>query len=44
MGLEQEFVLGEEDKKRVAIHESGHVLAAVLLKHTDPIEKVSIIP
>ncbi len=44
MGLEQEFTLDSEDKKRVAIHESGHVLAALLLKHADPIEKVSIIP
>jgi len=44
MGVEQEFVLDEEDKKRVAIHESGHVLAALLLEHADPIEKVSIIP
>jgi len=44
MGVEQEFVMDEEDKKRVAIHESGHVLAALLLEHADPIEKVSIIP
>ncbi|RRS29922.1 MAG: cell division protein FtsH [Epsilonproteobacteria bacterium (ex Lamellibrachia satsuma)] len=44
MGVEQEFVLDEEDKKRVAIHESGHALAALLLVHADPIEKVSIIP
>ena len=44
MGVEQEFVLDEEDKKRVAIHESGHVLAALLLENADPIEKVSIIP
>lgn len=44
MGVEQEFVMDEKDKKRVAIHESGHVLAALLLKHADPIEKVSIIP
>lgn len=44
MGLEQEFILDEKDKKRVSIHESGHVLAALLLKHADPIEKVSIIP
>ena len=28
----------------MAIHESGHVLAALLLEHADPIEKVSIIP
>lgn len=44
MGVEQEFVLDEKDKKRVAIHESGHVLAALLLEYADPIEKVSIIP
>jgi len=44
MGVEQEFVLDEKDKKRVAIHESGHVLAAFLLEQADPIEKVSIIP
>lgn len=44
MGVEQEFILDEKDKKRVAIHESGHVLAALLLEHADPIEKVSIIP
>ena len=44
MGVEQEFVLDEKDKRRVAIHESGHVLAALLLEHADPIEKVSIIP
>ena len=44
MGVEQEFVLDEKDKKRVAIHESGHVLAALLLEHADPIEKVTIIP
>ena len=44
MGVEQEFVLDEKDKRRVAIHESGHALAALLLEHADPIEKVSIIP
>lgn len=44
MGVEQEFVLDEEEKRRVAIHESGHVLAALLLEHTDPIAKVSIVP
>jgi cell division protease FtsH len=44
MGVEQEFVLDEKEKKRVAIHESGHVLAALLLEHADPIEKVTIVP
>ncbi|MEA2048001.1 MAG: ATP-dependent zinc metalloprotease FtsH [Campylobacterota bacterium] len=44
MGVEQEFVLDEKDKQRVAVHESGHVMAALLLEHADPIEKVTIIP
>ncbi|MDQ1326470.1 MAG: cell division protease FtsH [Campylobacterota bacterium] len=44
LGIEQEFVLDEKDKQRVAVHESGHVLAALLLAHADPIQKVSIIP
>ena len=44
MGVEQEFVLDEKEKRRVAIHESGHALAALLLEHADPIEKVSIVP
>jgi cell division protease FtsH len=44
MGIEQEFVMDEKDKKRVAVHEAGHALTALLLRHADPLEKVSIIP
>lgn len=44
MGIEQEFAMDEKDKKRVAVHEAGHALTALLLKHADPLEKVSIIP
>ncbi len=37
-------VLNKDERKRVAYHESGHALAAVLLPNADPLHKVSIIP
>jgi cell division protease FtsH len=44
LGAEKETVLDEEEKQRVAYHESGHALLACLLPHTDPLAKVTIIP
>ncbi|MGB5261010.1 MAG: ATP-dependent zinc metalloprotease FtsH [Gammaproteobacteria bacterium] len=44
LGAEKETVLNEEEKKRVAYHESGHALLACLLPNTDPLAKVTIIP
>jgi len=45
LGLERSnMALTEEDKQLIAVHESGHALLAVLLPHTDPIHKVTIIP
>jgi cell division protease FtsH len=44
-GLEQRSrTLSEKEKERVAHHEMGHALAALLLPHADPVHKVSIIP
>ena len=44
-GLEKkQRVMTEEEKQRVAYHESGHSLVAVSLPNTDPVHKVSIIP
>ena len=37
-------VLNDEEKERVAYHESGHALAAAILPNSDPLHKVSIIP
>ena len=37
-------ILNKEERERVAYHESGHALAAVLLPNADPLHKVSIIP
>ena len=44
LGNKRDSMLDEEEKRRVAFHESGHALLACLLPHTDPLEKVSIIP
>jgi cell division protease FtsH len=35
--------IGEEEKRIVAYHESGHALVALELPHTDPVRKVSIV-
>lgn len=37
-------LITEEDKKITAYHESGHAILARLLKHTDKVQEVSIIP
>ena len=44
-GLEKkQRVMNEDEKQRVAFHESGHALVAYSLPNTDPVHKVSIIP
>lgn len=37
-------VMSKQEKKITAYHEAGHALVTALLKHTDPVQKVSIIP
>lgn len=44
LGNKRDSMLNENEKRRVAFHESGHALLACLLSHTDPLERVSIIP
>ncbi len=36
-------VISEEEKKKIAYHESGHTLVAFKLHRTDPVHKVSIL-
>jgi cell division protease FtsH len=36
--------MNDEERRITAWHESGHALAQVLLKHTEPLHKVTIIP
>ena len=44
-GLEKKKRIMQDDEKlRVAYHESGHALVAYSLPNTDPVHKVSIIP
>ncbi|WP_419195320.1 ATP-dependent zinc metalloprotease FtsH [Novipirellula herctigrandis] len=44
-GLEKKNrVMNEDEKIRVAYHESGHAIVAAALPNTDPVHKVSIIP
>ncbi len=38
------LVLSDEEKRRIACHESGHALVSRFLPGTDPIHKVTIIP
>ncbi len=37
-------VMSEEEKRLTAYHEGGHALVGMLLKHADPVHKVTIIP
>jgi len=44
-GLEKkQRVMNDDEKQRVAYHESAHALVAYSLPNTDPVHKVSIIP
>ncbi len=44
-GLEKkQRIIQEDEKQRVAYHESAHALVAYSLPNTDPVHKVSIIP
>ncbi len=37
-------ILSGQEKKTVSYHEVGHALVAALLKHTDPVHKITIVP
>lgn len=44
-GLEKrQRVMSEPERRRVAVHESGHALVAMALPGSDPVHKISIIP
>jgi cell division protease FtsH len=45
LGLEKKSrVMSPDEKARVAVHETGHALVALSVKHADPLHRVSIIP
>jgi cell division protease FtsH len=37
-------VMNDEEKQRVAYHESGHAIVALSVEHADPVHRVTIIP
>ena len=44
-GLERhQRVLGDKERRTVAVHEMGHALVAMALPGSDPVHKISIIP
>jgi cell division protease FtsH len=44
LGDVRETVLSDHEKRRVAVHESGHALVAYLNPHSEPPRRVSILP
>jgi len=45
MGSERRsLVISDEEKQVTALHEAGHALLGVVLEHSDPVHKVTIIP
>jgi cell division protease FtsH len=44
-GIEKKSkIISPEEKKTIAYHEAGHAVVSWMLKHVDPVVKVSIIP
>lgn len=44
MGSERHFIITEDERHRLAVHESGHTAVGYFLPYADPIHKVTIIP
>lgn len=44
MGAERKDIINDSERARIACHESGHALTALLSPHSDPVQKVSIVP
>jgi cell division protease FtsH len=44
LGTARRIVLSDEDRRRIAYHESGHALLGLLVPGSDPVRRVSIVP
>ncbi|MEA2670942.1 MAG: cell division protease FtsH [Chloroflexota bacterium] len=44
LGARRRLTLSDQDRRRVAVHEAGHALVALLSPNADPPEQVSIVP
>jgi cell division protease FtsH len=44
LGPERPLLLTEEDRERIAYHESGHAILGLVVPGADPVHRVSIVP
>ncbi|TMD97882.1 MAG: ATP-dependent zinc metalloprotease FtsH [Chloroflexi bacterium] len=44
LGSERKILLSDQDRERIAFHESGHALLGLLVPGADPVKKVTIVP
>ena len=44
LGLRRPIVLGADEKRLIAYHESGHALMGLLIPGADPVKKLTIVP
>jgi cell division protease FtsH len=44
LGPERPLLLSDEDRKRIAVHESGHAILALVVPGADPVNRVTIVP
>jgi len=44
LGPERPILLTQEDRERIAYHESGHAILGLLVAGADPVHRVSIVP
>jgi cell division protease FtsH len=44
LGTARHIVLSPQDRERIACHEAGHALLALLIPGSDPVRRVSIVP
>jgi len=44
LGLQRPIVLGPDERRLIAYHESGHALMGLLIPGSDPVKKMTIVP
>ncbi len=44
LGLRRPIVLGQDERRLIAYHESGHALMGLLIPGADPVKKLTIVP
>jgi len=44
LGLKRPITLGQDERRLIAYHESGHALLGLLIPEADPVKKLTIVP